>query len=249
MTKPVLALAAFLTASSARANPISPGEETVLAVRYLGIPTGEGRIAVGQPSGDVWPVFFQARTAGVVGFLDIREHLVSYWDEAARLPLGSDLRAVELGDYHQDSTRFDRASNQVTVTVERKSGKKVKIGSVPVNAHDLTSAFMALRLLPLSLGQRVELPVCSGVECFTLVADVQARERVNTPAGTFEALKVKVRTELKGKFSTKRDTWLWLSDDPRHVLVQVSADFAVGSVVATLKSYKPGGEVASASIR
>ena len=49
-----------------------------------------------------------------------------------------------------------------------------------------------------------------------------------------------MRTALEGKFSTKRDSSLWLSDDPRHVLVRLSADFAVGSIVATLKSYRPG---------
>jgi hypothetical protein len=29
------------------------------------------------------------------------------------------------------------------------------------------------------------------------------------------------------------------------VLVKASADFAVGSIVATLKSYRPGGQVAA----
>lgn len=245
MKKPALAFAALLAATGARAAAISPGEQMVLSVRYLGVPTGEGRIEVGEPSGDVWPVFFEARTAGAVGFLDIREHLVSYWDDATGLPRGSDLRAVELGDYHADSVRFDRMDNRVTVTVERSSGTNVKSASVPVNAQDLAGAFMALRLRPLAVGQRIELPVCTGTSCFPLTADVLDRERIDTPAGSFDTLRVQVRTGLTGKFSTKRGTYLWLSDDPRHLLVRMSADFAVGSVVATLKSYKPGNEVAS----
>jgi uncharacterized protein DUF3108 len=36
---------------------------------------------------------------------------------------------------------------------------------------------------------------------------------------------------------------MWLSDDSRHVLVRASADFAVGSIVATLKSYRPGAQL------
>src|SRR5512138_2202748 len=113
-----LALLAF--APAARADAFSPGEETVLEVTYLGLPTGEGRIVVGEAAGQVWPVIFQAKTRGVVGFIDIREHLVSYWDAEARLPRGSDLRAFEVGDYHQDSARFDRTSGQATLTVQRK---------------------------------------------------------------------------------------------------------------------------------
>jgi hypothetical protein len=234
------AAAAALAAPAARADAFSPGEETVLELTYLGLPTGEGRIVVGDPAGEVWPVIFQAKTQGVVGFIDLREHFVTYWDVAARLTRGSDLRAFEVGDYHQDSARFDRASGQATVTVQRKGRTSKEVVAVARDVHDLTSAFMWLRLQPLAPGERHELPVIANSKPFTLVAEVQGREQVDTPAGKFQAVKVKVRTAFDGKFSTKRDTFLWLSDDPRHVLVRASADFAVGSIVAKLKTYRPG---------
>ncbi|GAO04978.1 DUF3108 domain-containing protein [Anaeromyxobacter sp. PSR-1] len=248
MTKTwTLALAALLAAVPAsRADAFAPGEETVFSVRYLNLPTGEGRIVVGQPEGDVWPVIFQAKTEGVAGFIDIREHLVSYWDATARMSRGSDLKAYEVGDYHVDSARFDRANGQATVVVQRKGKRKEKTFPIAADAHDLTSAFMWIRLQPLTMGHRYELPVVSGSKQFTLVAEVVGQERIETPAGTFPTLKVKVRTALEGKFSTSRDSYMWLSDDPRHILVRASADFAVGSIVATLKSYRPGGEVAAA---
>ena len=103
---------------------------------------------------------------------------------------------------------------------------------------------MWLRLQPLAPGDHLELPVVASSKPFTLVADVLAREAVEAPAGKFETVKVKVRTQLDGKFSTKRDTFLWLSDDPGHVLVKASADFVVGSIVAKLKTYRPGAQVA-----
>ena len=241
-----LALAALLAlAPASRADAFTPGEETVFSVKFLGIPTGEGRIVVGSPEGEVWPVIFQARTDGLVGLIDIREHLVSYWDVSARTSRGSDLKAYEVGDYHVDSARFDRLNRQATVVVQRKGKRSEKTFAIPADAHDLTSAFMWIRLQPLEIGHRYELPVVSGKKQFTLVAEVVGRERVETAAGDFDALKVKVRTALEGKFSTQRDSWMWLSDDPRHVLVRAAADFAVGSIVATLKSYRPGGEVSA----
>lgn len=245
-TGPLALAALFALAPASRAEAFTPGEETVLSVRFLNIPTGEGRIVVGQPEGEVWPVIFQARTAGVVGLIDIREHLVSYWDSLARISRGSDLKAFEVGDYHQDSARFDRTNNKATVVVQRKGKRSEKTFAIPPDAHDLTSAFMWLRLQPLEVGHRYELPVVSGSKQFKLVAEVVGKEDVDTPVGRFDTFKVRVRTALEGKFSTRRDSWMWLSDDPRHVLVRVSADFAVGSVVATLKSYRPGGEVATA---
>jgi hypothetical protein len=242
----MLTAAALIAAARAStAASFAPGEETVLQVRYLNIPSGEGRITVGQPAGDVWPVIFQAKTEGLAGLIDIREHLVTYWDSATQLTRGSDLRAYEVGDFHVDSARFDRVNRKATIERQRKGNRSVKTLDVPADVHDLTSAFMWLRLQPLTPGQRYEVPVCTGSRQFTLVADVVGRETVETPAGTFPSVKVQVRTALDGKFSTKRDSFLWLSDDSRHVLVRMSADFAVGSVVATLKSYRPGTAVAA----
>ncbi len=234
-----LAAALALCAAPARAD-FSPGEETVLEVTYLGLPTGEGRILVGDPAGDVWPVIFQARTQGIAGFIDLREHFVTYWDAPARLTRGSDLRAYELGDYHQDSQRFDRTGRQATITVQRKGRTSKETIAIAPDVQDLTSAFMWLRLQPLAPGDHLELPVVASNKPFTLVADELLREEVEAPAGKFQTVKVKVRTQLDGKFSTKRDSFMWLSDDPRHVLVKASADFVVGSIVAKLKAYRPG---------
>jgi hypothetical protein len=242
----ILAAAAFVAAARiASAQAFSPGEETVLAVRWLGLPTGEGRISVGQPAGEVWPIVFQAKTGGVAGIVDIREHLVSYWDSAANRTIGCDLRAYEVGDYHADRTRIDRANHTATFERSRKGTRTVKTVEVPPDVQDLTSAFMWLRLQPLALGSRYELPVLSEEKKMTIVAEVVGREQIETPAGTFDALKVQVRTAFEGKFSTKRDSTLWLSDDPRHVIIRISADFAAGNLVATLKSYRPGTPVAS----
>jgi hypothetical protein len=240
---------AALALSTALGSPgevqagFTPGEESVFQVSYLKLPTGEARVTIGKPEGDIWPIIFQARTGGLAGLLDIREHMVSYWDHATRSSRGSDLRSYELGDMHTDSTRFDREGGTATVTVSRKGKKKVKTVDVPADVHELTSAFMYLRLQPLDVGQRHELPVLASTKPFTLVAEVVAREQVKTPAGTFPALKVRVRTEIQGKFSTSRPSFMWVTDDPRHLLVKMEADFAIGSVVVALKKYTPGAPV------
>jgi Protein of unknown function (DUF3108) len=240
----LFALLALLAAPTGARAGFAPGEETIFDITYLGLRTGEGRIVVGKAEGDIWPVIFQARTVGVGGFIDIREHLVSYWDAKTRLTRGSDLKAYEVGDYHVDTARFDRDSGKTTFTVARKGGTKVMTADVAKNVQDLTSAFMWLRTQPLDVGQRHEIPVASGAKQFTLIAEVIGREKIEADAGTFQTLKIRVRTAIEGKFSTKRDSTMWLSDDASHVLVRASADFAVGSIVATLKRFTPGSAVA-----
>jgi hypothetical protein len=240
-------LAALAPISPASAQEPAPGEETVFSVSYLSIPTGEGRIRVGKPEGNIWPVILQARTSGAASVLDIREHMVSYWDAPRRLSRGSDLQAYEVGDFHKDSARFDDAGREVTV-VEQRRGRpaKQKILSVPEGALDLAGAFMWLRFQELDVNRQFQVPIVSGTSQFTLLAEVVSREVVRTVAGDFPSFKIRVRTGFDGKFSTRRDTFLWLADSAGHHLVRASAEFAVGSVVAELKSYHPGGQVAAA---
>jgi hypothetical protein len=243
-------LAAALLAAAApapdRPGAFAPGEETVMQVRFLGMSSGEGRLRVGKPAGDVWPLIFEARTEGVAGFFDVREHVVSYWDSALRQTRGFDLRAYEVGDFKVERARFDRANGKVTFERQLNGDRTRRTVTIPSDAQDLTSAVMLLRLQRLAPGDRVEVPVCTGTRQFTLVAAVLGRERIETPAGTFDTVKVRVRTALEGKFSTRRDTFAWFSDDPRHVIVRMNADFSVGGLVATLKSYRPGNQIARA---
>lgn len=249
-----LALAATVLSlcapGTARAQPLAPapGEEMVLAVSYLGIPTGEAKVKVGQREGDLLPVIFQARTAGAASLIDIREHMVSYWDIPRHVSRGSDLQAYEVGDFHTDSARFTRDDAALAkVMVTERRGQRVKVTNLeaPPNALDLTGAFVWLRLQDLDVGRTFDIPIVSGTSQFTLKAEVLARENIETPAGTFPSFKLRVRTAFQGKFSTRRDTFLWLADNSDRRLVRVSAEFAVGSVVGELKSYRPGGEVAA----
>ncbi len=238
------ALAAMASTAAAQERAFTPGEQLDFVVDFLHVRTGQARITVGRAEGSVWPVICQAKTDGLATLLDIREHYVSYWDADALTSRGSDLAAVEVGDRHFDSARFDRVRGQATVAVQRKGRRSEATYAIPRDVHDVGSAILWLRLQPLAAGGHSEVPVFTGKETFTLVADVVGREQVSTGAGRFDTVKVKVRTSFGGKFRANRDTFLWFSDDPRHVPVKVSADFAVGTIVATLESYKAGGQMA-----
>ncbi len=241
-------LAMIAAFGSAGAATFAPGEETSLEVRYLGFVAGEARIAVGRPEGVIWPVFFEARTRGVAGLLDLREHLVSYWDARARLPRGSELRAFEAGDLHVDRSRFDRNRGEATFVRERKGRRSEKRFPVAEGAHELSSAFLWLRLQPLAPGERHALPVLSGSRQFTLLAEVREREEVAVPGGKFRCVRVSVTAPTGGPGSPRGDISLWLTDDPAHVLVRAEIPFSIGHVVALLTRYAPG-DVATGDAR
>jgi hypothetical protein len=219
---------------------IAPGEEIEWRVDYLGVKTGRARLSVGRPEGDIWPVIAQAKTEGVARILEIREHFVSYWNAAERRSRGNDLEALEIGDHLRQRQHFDREQGKATVTWTRKGREKRKVVDVPANVHDLASAFLWLRLQPLEAGHRYEIPVFTGSDTFMLRAEVGPLERVETDVGPIDAVRVDVQLGFGKKFKTSRPSHVWYSDDLRRVPVKMSADFAVGSVVATMTSYTPG---------
>jgi hypothetical protein len=245
LTRIALAALTLTLAPVARAGGgFGPGEQIDFTIDYLGVRTGEARILVGQAEGPVWPVITQARTGGLASIVDIREHLVSYWDSVARLPRGSDLQAIEVGDRHSDSARFDRDTGKATIRIVRK-GRKIE-NTYPLDpmAQDFASAVLWLRSQPLAEDARFEIPVFTTKGTFQLLASVVGQERLTTPAGTFATWKVQVRTAFDGKFASKRDTFIWFSADENRVPVRVSAEFALGSVVVSLAAYRPGGQLA-----
>jgi hypothetical protein len=189
-------------------------------------------------------VICQAKTDGIATLLDIREHLVAYWDSEARNSRGSDLTALEVGDRHSDRARFDRENGKALVQVVRKGRARESTHDVPRDVRDLTSALLELRIRPPAPGAPVEFPVFSGSGTFVLRAEREGDETITTPAGRFDTMRVKVRLGFKDKFKTSRDSHVWLTRDERHIPVRMSADFAVGGVVATLTGYRPGSQVA-----
>lgn len=239
MIAAALGLALCLSAEGGRALPFAPGENTELAVDYLGVKVGLARISVGSPAGELMPVLIQARTGGLVGFLDVREHLTSNLERETLLPRTATLEAVELGYRHGSHTSFDREAGTATVISRGKSTSTAQV-AIARDAVDFVAMVFRLRTLPLAAGARHAFTVLAGTKVHEVVAEVVGRDEVETRAGTFWAWKVRVPTGFGGKFSEKDPTFLWFSDDERRVLVRLSADFAIGRAAANLVAYQPG---------
>jgi hypothetical protein len=117
---------------------------------------------------------------------------------------------------------------------------------VPPGTVNFVGLVFKLRGLPLEPGTRHEFPVLAGRRLKTIAAEVLGREEVETKAGKFPAVKVRVPTGFTGKFSEKNPTLVWFSDDARRIVVRITSDFAVGHATASLVSYSPGALRAAA---
>lgn len=236
MLAPALALALALGPATV---PHAPGERMDFNVSYLGMRMGKARISVGKPEGRILPVFLESRSTGIASVVTLRQQLASYLDAETGLPQSSSLDAVEGSYKHKDTADFDRDAGKAKVR-ERGKYDNTYLIDVPEGTLDFISMVFRLRTLPLDPGVRHEFVVLAGTKVNKVVAEVTGRETVDTKAGSFRAVKVRVPTGFSGKFSEKNPTFIWFSDDARRIVVQITTDFAIGHATASLASYAPG---------
>jgi hypothetical protein len=220
-------------------HSFAPDERMEYAVHYLGVRVGKARISVGHAEGPLLPVFLETKTAGVVQIVDVRQQLATNLDQETLLPRSTSLDAHEAGYHHTDTAVFDRPARKATVR-ERGKFDNTYVIDVPADTVDFVTLVFRLRAAPLEPGTRQEFNVLAGRDVRKVTAEVVARERVETAAGAFEALKVRVPTGFAGQFSEKHPTYVWFSDDDRRVVVQIQTEFAIGRATAGLTSYRPG---------
>ena len=79
------------------------------------------------------------------------------------------------------------------------------------------------------------MPVNDGSKTQRVIVEVQAREKVQTPMGTFDTLRVEPKV-FGSLLKRKGRMLIWLSADERQLPVRIKAMVSVGSITGTLQS-------------
>ncbi|MFN7132435.1 MAG: DUF3108 domain-containing protein [Myxococcales bacterium] len=244
------AAAAFVTTvgaapAFAAEGASGPGEAFNYDCEYLGITVGRAQISVGgrtDVSGEkVLPLVVFAKTDPMFVLFPIKDKYVSWWNPEKKLSLGTDLNADEGRKRRKERHRFDRANGKATVTRDREGQPREEVVyDTDVNAQDILAAFFTLRERQLNVGDVEELPVFTGKRTFMMRAQVDKKETIKVPAGTFETKSIRVSVQFSGKLESKRDIVINVTDDGRNMPVRISADLLLGSVEARLTSFEKG---------
>lgn len=97
-----------------------------------------------------------------------------------------------------------------------------------------------VRTLPLEVGHTYESSRYFRPERNPIRVRVLRKETVEVPAGKFDCVVLQPVIKTQGIFSENGNAEVWLSDDSRHVLVQLKSKLSFGSINLYLKSYKAG---------
>ena len=66
------------------------------------------------------------------------------------------------------------------------------------------------------------------------------RETMDTPMGKVQTVVLKPETKYQGVLQKRGDSFIWLTDDHRRILVRLEAKVKIGTVIAALKKAEAG---------
>ena len=98
-----------------------------------------------------------------------------------------------------------------------------------------------VRTIPLEVGRTYEFNRYFKPDRNPVTIRVLRRERVKVPAGTFDAIVIQPVIKTKGVFSEDGKAELWISDDDRHMIVQMKSRLSFGSLDLYLTDVRSPG--------
>ena len=145
------------------------------------------------------------------------------------------------GSRHRETAiNFDRNRNRASL-IEKDLIKNTIVSKtdvqIPNCVHDVITALLRLRRTKVEVGQSVQLPVSDGRKSAAVKVEAQERERVKTPAGTFNTVRYEVNLLNGVVYSRAGRVFVWLTDDERRLPVQfrLRMNFPLGTVTLELE--------------
>jgi hypothetical protein len=217
--------------------PFGPGERMEYDVKFGALRVGNAHMEVvgleNLRGRLAWHTAFWVQGGN---FLYRVNDVYESWMDAETL---SSLRFVqELEEGGKDTERRFEIfpDHAVFVQTSKKPPTEEKSVSQPL---DDGSFLYFIRTIPLVVGQTYDFDRYFRPDRNPVQIRVLRKERINVPAGTFNAIVLQPVIKTKGIFSENGHAEIWLSDDDRHIMLQLKSRLSFGSLNLYLKSYFP----------
>jgi len=218
--------------------PFSVGETAQYDVKFGAIRVGSASTVVNQMEQirgrTAWHTQF--RIKGGTFFYHVDDLFESWIDKDTF----SSLRFYQT----QQEGSNDRAKRYEIFPDEQKY---IEMDKKPPREHpgvkdplDDGSFLFFVRTVDLAVGKTYESNRYFRPEANPVRIRVVRTEQIEVPAGKFDCIVVQPVIKTKGIFSENGNAEVWLTNDPRHIVVQLKSKLSFGSINLYLKSYKPG---------
>ncbi|MCU0647856.1 MAG: DUF3108 domain-containing protein [Gemmatimonadaceae bacterium] len=228
--------------SAASRLPFKSGELLEYEVKFGFVPVGSGSMEVagmedvrGKPS---MHVVFKVRGGTFVYRVNDR---MESWFDPATFESRRFWQDIAEGSYKR-RRRFEIFSDRQRFQQDEKEEE----ASVE-NPLDDASFLYFVRTIPLEVGKTYEFARYFQPDANPVRIKVLRKERVDVPAGKFDAVVIQPFIKSKGVFNEKSEALIWLSDDSTRTMLQMKSKLVIGSLSLHLKKVRRGTSVADSS--
>lgn len=228
-------------------QPYQPGERLKFEVRMFGAVAGEAILAVGerQQSGGrtLLPLVGFIRSSEFLDkFYPVDDRMVVVLDEKTFLPIKSDFyinEAKKASSYH---TTYDHRTKVVRSVRKRGKGSLVREWVADAPIYEALGSVFGMRRMDLKPGMRIDYYAWTGLRERWVQAEVVKIERLWTPMGWFDALRIEIKTTLTGGFiddpnemkGPAKTGTVWIGTDPARTPLKVVTPTRIGNAEAVL---------------
>jgi hypothetical protein len=217
--------------------PFALGEELVYDVKFGILNVGDARMTVAGletvRGREVWHTAFTIK--GGTFFYKLHDRYESWFDTRTFSSLRH-VQDVQEGGYKKKRL-FEIFPDREAYTENGGEEKE----SVP-NPLDDGSFLYFVRTVPFSVGQTYTFNRYFRPDRNPVIIRVVRREHVDVPAGEFDCVVIQPIIKTSGIFGEGGRAEIWISDDDRHIIVQIKSHLKFGSLNLYLKSYRPTSE-------
>lgn len=233
-----------LAASPARSHrPFNPGERLTYTISWSKlISAGSAVMAVKKDKADDGrEVFRFISTARTIGMADkvypVRDTVQSLFDTRTMESLSYSLDQSHGKRKKQREMVFDHAAGTVAFT---ENDKQETIAITRQTQDALSSLYYLRTKKDFIVGTPIIFDIHDGGKNWSVEVHVLGREKLKTPLGVFDTIKVKTYPKYEGVFMHKGEIFIWLTDDDQKVPVLMKSTITIGSIVSTLTEMKLG---------
>ncbi len=221
-----------------RPHAFGPGERLVYDISYMGMSAGtavmEVKEAIRHNGRVVYPIVSTAQSNDMVSlFYPVNDRVESLIDAEEIYSHRIDVKQHQGKKRREKVIDFDQTQHLAT---QHRKGKK-EVFTIPAEVQDSLSSLYFFRNQPLpEVGRSIFIPVHESEKNWNLEIRLLGRERLTTPVGAFNTIKVQALLRYKGIFLDEGDVWIWMTDDSQHLPVKINSTIKIGTINAVLIS-------------
>ncbi|MES2801045.1 MAG: DUF3108 domain-containing protein [Bdellovibrionota bacterium] len=240
------------TGNSRRPNvdPFKVGEKVIHEVSYFAAKAGTLTMQV-KPFAQVnnrksynFSVSLQSSRV-FSNFYSVEDRVDTFLDYENLMPHVLKINIKETGKLAQSQSYFNNETLTASFWEKKyteKSGeeeRKFTWDILPFSQNAFSGLFY-MRVFNWKEGKQVSFRVAEDKKNIVFTGTAIAKEKLNTDAGEFNAIKIKASIVTRGALSQTGDIFIWVSDDEHKYILRIEAKIKIGTLVSEVIEIEPG---------